>query len=333
MWIIPSTHPLYSAFAPDFLDSKEDLNELSGNSVSWPTWKSKPSSLPTWLRAWKRVYWIPHLFGRMLKPSMQNLFVEKYTASLVDIRAHHSALPETEGAPMIHDTFFRIYLERLKQLDLFGASSKTLVATSHWDMTKFTEALEILVTQLRQDYTVRQKRAHHMKENDYSSSAWPTPTGSETEGGDNQKGISIQNGRFIRTSQTTGQIFGAKLRDAVNQKWNTPDAQDYKHPGVSMSKRQLSRLNKTVTLNWPTPSANEDSYRITGNSQQSNSLSGMMRREVIGQHHQGPNSSIGKSRAQLNPAWVAQLMGTTLGKTFYVPMATAWLNKLPKSHS
>jgi DNA modification methylase len=77
MWIIPSNLPLSSRSALEFLASKEDLNELAFNAVSLPTWKSKPSSLQTWLRAWKRVYWIPHLFGRMLKPSMHDRFVER----------------------------------------------------------------------------------------------------------------------------------------------------------------------------------------------------------------------------------------------------------------
>lgn len=85
MWIIPSNLPLSSRSALEYLGSSEDLKELASTPVSWPTWKSKPTSLQTWLRAWKRVFWIPHLFGRTLKPSMHGHFVEEYTASLAVI--------------------------------------------------------------------------------------------------------------------------------------------------------------------------------------------------------------------------------------------------------
>lgn len=50
MWIISSSLPLYSAFARGCLASKEDLRELDAKSVSLPMWKSKPSSVQTWLR-------------------------------------------------------------------------------------------------------------------------------------------------------------------------------------------------------------------------------------------------------------------------------------------
>src|ERR1700747_1185677 len=110
MWIIPSNHPLYSAFAQECVASKEDLSELLveyGNittqvpineneegPVKTKTvvvsalplfWKSKPLSATIWLSKWNKVYWLPRLFGRTLKLSQQSNFTEKYTESLADI--------------------------------------------------------------------------------------------------------------------------------------------------------------------------------------------------------------------------------------------------------
>jgi hypothetical protein len=49
--------------------------------------------------------------------------------------------------------------------------------------------------------------------------------------------------------------------------------------------------------------------------------------ELTGQQDKESINTHGKNRAQLNPAWVAQLMGTTLERIFFVPLATQWLSK------
>jgi hypothetical protein len=63
---------------------------------------------------------------------------------------------------------------------------------------------------------------------------------------------------------------------------------------------------------YPTPGANEDSYRLNGNSQQSNSLGAMARRETLAE---SPASG-----GQLNPHWVEWLMGWPLNWTSLEPM-------------
>jgi hypothetical protein len=52
--------------------------------------------------------------------------------------------------------------------------------------------------------------------------------------------------------------------------------------------------------------------------------------DIDGQQDRVFSNIHGKSTGKLNPAWVAQLMGTTLEKTFFVPLATAWLSRPPK---
>jgi hypothetical protein len=73
---------------------------------------------------------------------------------------------------------------------------------------------------------------------------------------------------------------------------------------------------------WPTPNANEDSYRLNGLTQQSNSLGAMARREAIA----------GGTNGQLNPTWVEWLMGWPLGWTDLKPLATARFQQWQHSH-
>jgi hypothetical protein len=210
MWILPKNHPLSSAFAPAYLDSKEDLNAQSEHVISSLMWKSKPLLWPIWLRKWKQVYWLQPLFGRMLKHSTHGHFVTRYTESLVDIRASHSATQEPEAEQKTPDTFSRIYSDVSRSLSLFSAFSRTSQDTSHWDMEKFTAAYEIWVTRLRQESTQRRKLALHMRENDsLYSQYWATPKASDTTG-----------------AHQPPHGTGANLQFQI-KKWTTPVATDF----------------------------------------------------------------------------------------------------------
>ncbi len=270
MWLLPSNHPLYSAFVQEPLGSNEELNELSARCEQSLMWRSKPSLSKTWLSRWKKVYWLPHLFSRILKPSMHESFVIKYTASLPDIRASLSALPANKKGKKIHDTFSRIYSTLLTQYDLFGASSKTSAATSHWDMTKCKEAFTILVTQLSQEYSLRLKQAQHMRENGCSSLLWKTP------------------------------LYG----DSADREF-------------SVNSRGEPKLSAEVKQ-WSTPTATEVCQgfqdRSNGKKGSQESLTTEVYKDSL--HHPATSNTNGK-RHVLSPAWVAQLMGTTLEKIFF----------------
>jgi len=365
VWLIPSNHPLYFHFAPAFLASKEDLKELSGRPVSWPTWKSKHSSLPTYLRAWKRVWWIAPLFGRMLKPSQHNTFITKYTASLVDIRANLSALPETDKAPQTLDTFGRIYKEASKQLNLFGAFSKMSMTTLTWDLTTYTSSFAIWVSQLRQEYTVRVKRAHHTSANDYLF--WPSPM-SQDFGGSNREDFSPKLSVVAKqwsTPRVSGQenaetrlargkdlgLLGQVQTHSKKVNWPTPDTL-MDHNVNQNGNRKNAPKNFVEALTWPTPDASMRGSRVNQNGHQITLQDAIKKcptpaatdykgvgindtgrdrldyavekKTKSGQLVQANHKNIGKPRAQLNPAWVAQLMGTTSEKIFFVPLAIAW---------
>lgn len=313
MWIIPSNLPLSSLSALEYLGSSEGLKELASIPVSWPTWKSKPTSLQTWLRAWKRVYWIPHLFGRTLKPSMHRLFVEEYTVSLAVIHVRPSVSREQDQAKTIPDTFTRLYQKQLRQPDLFGASSKMSQRTSHWDSTKFTKTYNGWVMQLRQESTQRRKLARHMREKGCLSSHWTTPVASDLnrntkyQQGGTALSLQIKNWSTPRaspnenrqTKSTPSQEAGTHGRNLASDvnRWPTAASRDWKDSGYELAAQDRNSpcLPASVILNSPLDLDNRNTD--------------------------------GKNRAQLNPAWVAQLMGTTLEKIFFVPLATAWSSK------
>jgi hypothetical protein len=91
---------------------------------------------------------------------------------------------------------------------------------------------------------------------------------------------------------------------------NVPNGGRTLSPGTTMTgktpdgkKRQVG-LENAVKL-WPTPTSNEDSYRLNGDTQQSKSLGAMAA-------HEGRALGTG---GQLNPTWVEWLMGFPLGWT------------------
>ena len=86
MWILPKNYKLCH-FAPDMVESKEDLSLLEKSLESSLMWRSKPSPVQTWLRRWKRESWVRHLFGRTLKPCQDMYFETRLTSSLEAILA------------------------------------------------------------------------------------------------------------------------------------------------------------------------------------------------------------------------------------------------------
>jgi hypothetical protein len=293
MWIIPSNLPLSSASALEYLESSEDLKELASIPVSWPTWKSKPTSLQTWLRAWKRVYWIQHLFGRMLKPSMHVRFVEEYTQSLAVIHAQENPLPGYGKATFIKDSFGRLYAELSRQPDLFSGSSKTWTTILRARIRLYNAAYKIWVIGLRAEYTQRKKLALLRKGSDCSSLRWPTATAMDTE-------------------QEPDKLLARAAR--MKARNNGKNGTTYSGNGCGMSLG-------TAVKKWATASAR--GWK-SGNSNQHGKNERPLSEQVLiyGQPDKASINTTGKNRAQLNPAWVAQLMGTTLGKIFFVPLVT-----------
>jgi hypothetical protein len=114
---------------------------------------------------------------------------------------------------------------------------------------------------------------------------------------------------------------GISLQTAVAL-WPTPTVcGQYNRKGAS--KNSGDGL-ATVVRRYPTPGANEDSYRLNGNSQQSNSLGAIARSEALAE---SPESG-----GQLNPTWVEWLMGWPLGWTDCAASVTAKYREWCRSH-
>ncbi len=284
MWVLPKNHQLYSAFAQECVASKEDLKELSGRLELQLMWRSKPLSFSIWLGKWNKVWWLRLLFGRILKPSHQNCFTEKYTDLLEDIHVNHFQSLGIGQEKIIQHTYGHTSSQQQELFDLIGPTSKTLSIISTSDMSRSKQTWKNWVTQLRKEYTQRWKLAQAIGENVSSSLRfWPTPLAQSFK------------------SPSNGQQ-GSPNPQTVIQMWTTPSARDYKDtPGMSTERSDRGGQARLDQLP----------------------------RQVF-QWDKGINNMNGRKTARLNPAWVAQLMGTTLETTFFGCMEMELWNKLQK---
>lgn len=311
MWIIPSKHPLYSVYAQECVDSKEELSELSGQLEQSLMWRSRVLSLKIWSGKWSKVYWLPHLFGRTLKPSRSKDFTERYTASLEDIRVNHSVKQENKEVLETQGTYGHTSKPGLQQLALFGASSKTSVTTSISDTSKSEQTYKDLVTQCNKEFFQRTKLALHTYAKDSSSLPWPTP-------------ISSMGG-----SNNNSHLHGTNLVGAVKT-WTTPVASDlsFRNTKYKQGGNPLSYQVKE----WTTPSARDwkDSPGMIAQRKDGKSRMDQLPRQVF--HWDKVNSNGSGKPLGLNPAWVLQLMGTTIEKTFFAWREMELLSKRQSSH-
>ena len=227
MWVIPKNHALYSVFAQDMLESKEDLPLLESTIEHSLTLKSKLSPLQTWYRRWSRINWLPHLFGRMLKPSLHTSFEEKLTYSMQAIHANPlvwQAKIKEKNITKTQDTSGLTSETTSKQSDLFGAFSRMSKDTSTGGLERLLETWKNWVTQQRGDYSARKKLA--LLTSGSGCLLWPTPT------------TDAMNSRNKQYTQG-----GTSLATAV--KLPTPTARDYKDCGANTNyekARQKKRL-------------------------------------------------------------------------------------------
>jgi len=261
MWIIPKNLDAYR-FVQDTGGLNLDLSELSQICEQSLMWRSKHSQRRTWLARWSRVSWMSHLSGRILRPSTDSLFVERYTSSLPAIPVKESRSLAKDRENKTPDGFGRILRESLRQLNLFSSSGKTSADTLPLDSPQFTEAYEIWVTQLRQDYLVRQSAELHTDGNGCLS--WPTiATGRVTQ----QMSPSQLKRHSLNLAMTVEKINWPTMAMGTHERGA------YAHRGVCKALRQgkkpkvqellVDRVTVEEERNWPTPEAqNQEGYQI-----------------------------------------------------------------------
>ena len=259
MWIIPKTHPLYSAYAADMVVSKEDLSLPGLNIESSLMWRSKPSQLKTWCQRWKRVSWLPHLYSRILKPCQRKSFETELTSFWGATRVSLFRKPGNVPGSRTPDTSGLSSGITSEQLDLFDVSLKMSKDTSHSDSERSLEIWKNSVTKVRGAYLARKRSMHLTKENGFLS--WPTPRVVDTEGG-TAKNVELKDGSFSRVN-ADGVRFGVKLKDAVDQqmKYPTPNVSDSKGANMvpesdgvphDIKKRYLRGMVFDNKKQWPT---------------------------------------------------------------------------------
>ena len=252
MWIIPKT---LSHFVPDTEGLRLELSEQAWMLESSAMWRSKPSSKQTWLRRLKKGGWITHLSTRILKPSLHESFVEKYTDSLEDIHASHSVQQGSDKERKTQDTYGHTSSSTSGQLDLFGAFGKMSQDTPRWGYGESCPIWKKKVTDARGVYSQRKKLALHTKGNECSS--WPTARTSDSIGHSQSKIKRVQNG--------TMPAGKAQLREWVQPSWATPQASDHIEGARTAKESNQKCLGRDLNqMNWPTPRAGNPGSRKPG---------------------------------------------------------------------
>ena len=185
MWILPRNHQLYSAYVQDTVDSKSVLKECLEKSMSSLMWRSNPSPLRTWLIRWKRVKWLRHLSGLMLKPSMQKSFEDSLTSLLEDTLASRFLTQADEKGKKTHDISGRTSPKLLKTANQNGYFSKMLKDTLVMGSYKSSGIWNGWVTNLKLEYFQRLKLAHRIREKESLSldkDSWSTPIAGDWKG-------------------------------------------------------------------------------------------------------------------------------------------------------
>ena len=321
MWIIPDNLHTYH-FAQDMEASTLDLKELSEILSQSVMWRSKPSRSSTWSKRLKRGSWILRLSGQILKPSLGQSFVEKWTSSLEGFLANHLAQRGEEVEMKTLDTSGPILLEASKSLiDLPLFSWRTSKASSHQNSEVINGQTQRVhpfcfmslenwrdwVTKQRQEYSQRVKSEHLIKESVCLS--W----------------------RVAPILASQGALLFQQCLEPQAEKglaWNTPQARDHKGAQVRAYKGQSLDLPAQVLhilppevmsslsgsrqeLQWATPQAGSKNHLSSSPKYYKSRTEKNKQVCLNGQTvlmHQIP-------LAKLNPRWVETLMGLPVGWT------------------
>ena len=170
MWIyLPSE---FYPSAQELAESSLDLNSQSQLLEQFVMSRSKPLRAKSWLAAWKKKDWTSRLFGRILKPSMANLGVENWIASLADIPASRLVLLEKNLEKTTQDISGQTSNDSSKKSNHRSASLKMCPTIYELDLKKSQMTYDNWVTKLRQACLRRRKLVLLTKEKDFLS--WPT---------------------------------------------------------------------------------------------------------------------------------------------------------------
>ena len=277
---------------------------------------------------------------RILKPSQQKYFEEKFTDSLEDIPVSRSVARGSEKEKKTQGTCGHTSEDTSEQLALPGFLPKMSEATPRWGYGESCPIWKKMVTERSSDCSRRRKQARLTNASECSS--WPTP---RTGGGSRPNGkggkvldeeVKIEAGLRER---------GKILAEEAKKNWATPNTMDHLPPktGEALARNKkkggCKNLREDVNnpqMNWPTASASdteggsqadrvewtEKGATLRKKNKPHMTYGAKLRDAVENHEHAGPpaqekSSTSGKNHGspKLNPNWVEQLMGLPIGWT------------------
>ncbi len=238
--------------------------------------------------------------------------VASWIALLRVIRASPLASRENKKGKTTQDISGQMCFAWFKKSLQDSVSLKTYPDIYDWGLSKSTMTYPAWVAALRQACSQRRKSVHLINGSDCSF--WRTVKAKEPMGGCLT---------YKKFKERLGAGMPLSLRDQVKHMW--PTVRVSSANGQRAGRTRLSNLREQI--NWPTPIASEQKYRLKGNSQQSKGLTST----VIQSHHSRPGQmEIGtKSQPVLNPQFVEWLMGWPIGWTEFEPVETVSSHWLP----
>jgi hypothetical protein len=188
MWILPKQLHT-SRYVADMTELGLDSEEFGQQSERSLMWRSNPSQQRTWSQRWKRVSWMRHLSGRILKHSQRGDFEDAWTSSVRDSRANHSVVREQEQQTTTPDTSGLTFDNQLDLFDHGWLCLKTSKESSapnskgqdgttqkeHRFCSMSLENWKEQVTAVRGEYSQRVKLELPTSGSGSSSLGWQTP--------------------------------------------------------------------------------------------------------------------------------------------------------------
>jgi hypothetical protein len=163
---------------------------------------------------------------------------------------------------------------------------------------------------------------------DLNQMKWPTASTSDSEGGPQADRVEwTEKGARLRKKGKKEMVYGAKLRDAVenHENWPTPRAGN---PGSRKPGTGGKILAEEAKKNWGTPQA-RDWKGAQGRAYKGGAKDLPAQTEGVPPHNGPPapekSNLSGKNHGspKLNPNWVEQLMGLPVGWT---QLPTGWID-------
>lgn len=325
MWIhVPLT---FCPSAVAWADSNSGSDLLYQTLAQSLMWKAKHMRPQFWQSACEKTPWIARLFGQIYEPLTAARGVEKWIASLADIRANLSAVPDTDAAKMTRDTCGQLLLPLSEPSIRPCVSLKTSEDIYHLDLSKSPESYATWAIRLKRGCLQRRKQAQAITEND--SSYWPTTTTMDavTE-------IITPNDKYVRTASgnirrhtKTGWSRSLGLARTAKM-WPTILAS----AGVGPSTKEVmagdpkKRIDVAIQL-WRTPLTSDSNGGVeefvTGKNLRLNLRSQANTLYPCGRQDQTIKTNGAKFPHTLNPQFCEWLMGWPIGWTEFAPVGMA----------